>query len=527
MSPWWQRPTAEASNEEKNTPQESTPEPTPPAAAEPPAPQETVSAPEPAASTWRSESGDVAPAAGAKTEEPFLPREAPAPASWQDAAPADPQHYGFLDTEEPAAPPAELPAVAPAAIEAVEAIEAAEGSAELQTGEAEVQGDDKEPEAKRKRSRRSRRRKNVRGTPSAETAETADSLEGADLDEDDDEDDEPEAFEEPAPPPPPPPARHAPSHRRAAHPASHQPSPPPAVPVALTPPPMQRALRGDSYVVPAGDFDAYTREIVISVPERQRSGNDERKIAMFCDLENVALGVRDSEISKFEIGLILERLLEKGKIIVKKAYADWERYSDYKRPFHEAAIELIDIPQKFYSGKNSADIKMVVDAMDLSYAKEHLDTFVIVSGDSDFSPLVSKLKENNKYVIGIGVKNSSSNLLIDNCDEFIYYEDVWRDNQKGPKLDGLNKKTAEAFSLMVESIQALIRENKDVLWGSMIKQTMQRKKPSFNEGYYGYSSFSELLEDAERKQILKLKKDQRSGTYIVTGFAKTEGGGRR
>jgi uncharacterized protein (TIGR00288 family) len=262
------------------------------------------------------------------------------------------------------------------------------------------------------------------------------------------------------------------------------------------------------------------REIIISVPDRQRAEH-ERKIAMFCDFENIALGVRDSEISKFDITLVLERLVEKGKIIVKKAYADWERYSDYKRPFHEAAIELIDIPQKYYSGKNSADIKMVVDAMDLSYSKEHLDTFVLLSGDSDFSPLVSKLKENNKYVIGIGVKNSSSNLLVDNCDEFIYYEDVWRDSQKGPKLDGLNKKTAEAFSLMIESIQALIRENKDVLWGSMIKQTMQRKKPSFNEGYYGYSTFSELLEDAERKQIIKLKKDQRSGTYIVTGFAKT------
>jgi NYN domain-containing protein/OST-HTH/LOTUS domain-containing protein len=180
------------------------------------------------------------------------------------------------------------------------------------------------------------------------------------------------------------------------------------------------------------------------------------------------------------------------------------------------------VPQKSVGGKNSADIRLVVDAMDMSFQKEHIDCFVVCSGDSDFSPLVSKLKENNKYVIGIGVKNSSSSLLIDNCDEFIYYEDVWRDNQKGPKLDGLNKKTAEAFSLMIESIQALIRENKDVLWGSMIKQTMQRKKPSFNEGYYGYSSFSELLEDAERKQILKLKKDQRSGTYIVTGFAKTE-----
>ena len=250
------------------------------------------------------------------------------------------------------------------------------------------------------------------------------------------------------------------------------------------------------------------------------AGNsDARSLAVFCDFENIALGVRDSEISKFDITLVLERLVEKGKIIVKKAYADWERYSDYKRGFHEAAIELIDIPQKYYSGKNSADIKMVVDAMDLSYSKEHLDTFVLLSGDSDFSPLVSKLKENNKYVIGIGVKNSSSALLIDNCDEFLYYEDVWRDSQKGPKLDGLNKKTAEAFSLMVDAIQALLRENKDVLWGSMIKQTMQRKKPSFNEGYYGYASFSELLEDASRKNIIRLKKDQRSGTYIVTGFA--------
>jgi uncharacterized protein (TIGR00288 family) len=298
--------------------------------------------------------------------------------------------------------------------------------------------------------------------------------------------------------------------------------PVPAAPRRIAPasPPQYRVSRGsDSYLI--SPSEAEPREIIISVPERARSASDERKIALFCDFENIALGVRDSEIGKFEISLVLERLLEKGKIIVKKAYADWERYSDYKRPFHEAAIELIDIPQKFYSGKNSADIKMVVDAMDLSYAKEHLDTFVILSGDSDFSPLVSKLKENNKYVIGIGVKNSSSNLLVDNCDEFIYYEDVWRDAQKGPKLDGLNKKTAEAFSLMVESIQALIRENKDVLWGSMIKQTMQRKKPSFNEGYYGYSTFSELLEDAERKNIIKLKKDQRSGTYIVTGFAKS------
>ncbi|HYL05492.1 MAG TPA: NYN domain-containing protein [Thermoanaerobaculia bacterium] len=383
----------------------------------------------------------------------------------------------------------------PAAPETLEPLQTADAEADGE-GEVEERDGESRPEVRKKRSRRSRggRRKNGRAATGATGPELAD-------EDDDDLDDELPAQQFPAAPPPP-------------------------APQQLVP----RAARGgESYVISGSDLDSMSREIIISVPDRQRPQHEERKIAVFCDFENIALGVRDSEISKFDIGLILERLLEKGKIIVKKAYADWERYSDYKRPFHEAAIELIDIPQKFYSGKNSADIKMVVDAMDLSYSKEHLDTFVILSGDSDFSPLVSKLKENNKYVIGIGVKNSSSNLLVDNCDEFIYYEDIWRDAQKGPKLDGLSKKTAEAFSLMVESIQALVRENKDVLWGSMIKQTMQRKKPSFNEGYYGYSTFSELLEDAERKNIVKLKKDQRSGTYIVTGFAKSgdAGPGRR
>ncbi len=272
------------------------------------------------------------------------------------------------------------------------------------------------------------------------------------------------------------------------------------------------------------DYESVAREILESLPvaasPRASSQPEERKIAMFCDLENIALGVRDSEVKRFDISLVLERLLEKGKIIVKRAYADWERYSEFKVAFHEAAIELIDIPQRRYTGKNSADIKMVVDAMDLCYAKEHLDTFVVLSGDSDFSPLVSKLKENNKYVIGIGVKNSSSNLLVDNCDEFIYYEDVWRDRERGPELTGLTKKKAEAFTLLIDSVLALQREGKDVLFGSLIKQTMQRKKPSFNEGYYGYSTFTELLQDAERAKIVKLKKDQRSGTLVVTGFAK-------
>lgn len=261
-------------------------------------------------------------------------------------------------------------------------------------------------------------------------------------------------------------------------------------------------------------------EIVFELgpPERTGSENDERKIALFCDLENIALGVRDSETRNFDISLVLERLLEKGKIIVKKAYADWERYSEFKRTFHDAAIELIDIPQKKYSGKNSADIKMVVDAMDLCYSKKHLDTFVILSGDSDFSPLVSKLKENNKFVIGVGVKNSTSNHLIDNCDEFIYYEDVWRDVQHTPRLDHLSDKEAEAFGLLVEAILALLRENKSVIWGSMVKQTMQRKRPSFSEGYYGYSSFSDLLADAHKKDIIRLNRDKKSGNYVVTGF---------
>ncbi len=248
--------------------------------------------------------------------------------------------------------------------------------------------------------------------------------------------------------------------------------------------------------------------------------NDERKIALLCDLENVALGVRDSDIKKFDINLILARILEKGKVIVKKAYADWERYSEFKRACHEAGIELIDIPQKRYSGKNSADIKMAVDAMEICYAKDHLDTFVLLSGDSDFTPLVTKLKENNKQVIGIGVKNSSAKLLIDNCDEFIFYEDVWRDTQKQKPVvkAGMNKQKSEVMNYMIDAIKALVRENKDVLWGSMIKQTMQRKRPSFNESYYGFSTFSELLEEAEKQKIVKIKKDQRSGTYIVTSF---------
>lgn len=476
------RPTAEGLEEEnRNKPKTETPQaPVQPVQEEQPPVETAAAIPEPAPEPIFSPYSETRPSYSES------PRE------WLNAEPA-------ADAAE------ELPALeaaddVPAVIEeeAEEPYDDEEGSEEeLEASEAEREEKegDEEKDAEDRRRRRSRgrrggRRRNGKAEKPAAAAKPA-AAEEEDDEEEDSWRDEP-AFDEPVPVPAAP--------RR----------------IAAVPSPSR-------YVISPSEVESVAREIIISVPDRQRADH-ERKIAMFCDLENIALGVRDSEISKFDISLILERLVEKGKIIVKKAYADWERYSDYKRQFHESAIELIDIPQKYYSGKNSADIKMVVDAMDISYAKEHLDTFVLLSGDSDFSPLVSKLKENNKYVIGIGVKNSSSNLLIDNCDEFIYYEDVWRDSQKGPKLDGLNKKTAEAFSLMIESIQALIRENKDVLWGSMIKQTMQRKRPSFNEGYYGYSTFSEMLEDAERKNIIKLKKDQRSGTYIVTGFAKTGDG---
>ena len=242
----------------------------------------------------------------------------------------------------------------------------------------------------------------------------------------------------------------------------------------------------------------------------------DQRLSLFIDFENIALGVRDAQYKKFDIHLVLQRLIEKGRIVFKKAYADWTRYSEYKREFHEAAIELIDIPQRNYSAKNSADIRMVVDAMDLVASKGHITTFVICSGDSDFSPLVSKLKENDKSVIGVGVKNSTSNLLISNCDEFIFYEDLVRETHALPSIDNLPKKKQEVFRLVLDSLQALRRENYDVIWGSMVKQTMQRKQPYFNESYYGYKSFSELLEDAERNGLLTMKKDVKSGGYVVS-----------
>ena len=252
--------------------------------------------------------------------------------------------------------------------------------------------------------------------------------------------------------------------------------------------------------------------------------NGDRNLALFCDFENIALGVQDAKYEKFDIGKVLERLLLKGSIVVKKAYCDWERYKSFKAPMHEAAFELIEIPHVRQSGKNSADIRMVVDALDLCYTKAHVDTFVILSGDSDFSPLVSKLRENDRYVIGLGVKSSSSDLLVANCDEFIFYEDLIRDTKKTNLLRGLPEKKAEAMAHLIDAIQALMRENKETLWGSMVKQTMIRKNPAFNESYYGYATFSKLLEDAAKHRIVTLERDEKSGTYVITSL--TEEGGR-
>jgi len=266
--------------------------------------------------------------------------------------------------------------------------------------------------------------------------------------------------------------------------------------------------------------------------------NSTRIMAVFCDFENVALGVKETGYAKFDMGKVLERLLLKGNIVVKKAYSDWARYREFKPSMHEASFELIEIPHVRMSGKNSADIRMVVDALDLCYTKEHVDTFVIISGDSDFSPLVSKLRENNKAVIGVGVKNSTSDLLIANCDEFIYYDDLVRPSkprQKAPaKKAPAKKKTAktspakdtppadgkkiEACELVVETYDALLQERgeEDRIWGSMIKQTLKRRKPGFNESYYGYRSFGELLEDAESQGYVALQRDEKSGGFIVT-----------
>jgi uncharacterized LabA/DUF88 family protein len=286
---------------------------------------------------------------------------------------------------------------------------------------------------------------------------------------------------------------------------------------------------------------------------------DVTNMALFCDFENIALGVRDANYEKFDIGKVLERLLLKGSIVVKKAYCDWDRYKAFKAPMHEASFELIEIPHVRQSGKNSADIRMVVDALDLCYTKAHVETFVIISGDSDFSPLVSKLRENDKVVIGVGVKNSTSDLLIANCDEFIFYDDLVREKKKAATRRGRTtgaaktagaakgraspKKAAddavglaagaeasaapeprsdderrdEALDLIVETVDALIRERgaDEKIWGSMVKQALKRRKPGFNESYYGFRSFNGMLEEAARTGSLELERDEKSGGYIV------------
>ena len=268
------------------------------------------------------------------------------------------------------------------------------------------------------------------------------------------------------------------------------------------------------------------------MPDRNQTSN----MALFCDFENIALGVRDAKYDDLDITRVLERLLLKGSIVVKKAYADWERYKTFKRGMHEAAFELIDIPHVRQSGKNSADIRLVVDALDLCYTKSHVDTFVIISGDSDFSPLVSKLRENDKMVVGLGVRNSTSDLLLANCDEFIFYDDLVREREarKKKRRQGRGKKkangkaaakaedeeedrTREALDLVLETVEALIRERgeNETLWGSMVKQALRRRDPGFNESAYGFRSFNRLLEEASARQQLVLVSDEKSGGYMI------------
>ena len=261
--------------------------------------------------------------------------------------------------------------------------------------------------------------------------------------------------------------------------------------------------------------------------------SDTKIMALFCDFENVALGVKDTPAPKFDIGLVLERLLLKGNIVVKKAYCDWARYREYKPAMHEAAFEMIEIPHVKMSGKNSADIRMVVDALDLCYTKEHVDTFVVISGDSDFSPLVSKLRENNKTVVGVGVKNSTSDLLISNCDEFIYYDDLVNKTprrqprpqkpnstaSKPTKSSKAGDKKKEAWELIAETYDALLEDRgaEDKIWGSMIKQALKRRQPGFSESYYGFRSFGEMIKEAVENGVLDAERDEKSGGYIING----------
>jgi uncharacterized protein (TIGR00288 family) len=268
--------------------------------------------------------------------------------------------------------------------------------------------------------------------------------------------------------------------------------------------------------------------------------SDIQNMAVYCDFENVALGVSDANYPRFDIAKVLERLLVKGNIVVKKAYCDWDRYKDFKKPMHEASFEMIEIPHLRQSGKNSADIRMVVDALDLCYTKAHVDTFVIISGDSDFSPLVSKLRENNKNVIGVGVRNSTSDLLTANCDEFIFYDDLVQEQEQKRRRAARKKaetpppaerqaakplktKTAEdarreeAVPLLVETVEALVAERgeENKLWASMAKQALKRRRPDFSESAFGFGSFRELLEAARTSGLLLVERDEKSGNYLL------------
>jgi uncharacterized protein (TIGR00288 family) len=288
-------------------------------------------------------------------------------------------------------------------------------------------------------------------------------------------------------------------------------------------------------------------------------------MAVFCDFENVALGVRDARYAAFDIRKVLERLLLKGNIVVKKAYCDWERFKEFKKAMHEAAFELIEIPHVRMSGKNSADIRMVVDALDLCYTKSHVDMFVVISGDSDFSPLVSKLRENNKMVIGVGVKNSSSDLLISGCDEFIYYDDLVREHERnrdpeakrrrtrrrtekdekpagpaakerndaakpagteepsreeeqpGAQPKGEDVRRQEGLDHVMATVESLFQERgpEDKVWASMVKQALKRLKPGFNERYHGFRSFANMLEELQARGLVELEPDEKSGSYII------------
>jgi len=246
--------------------------------------------------------------------------------------------------------------------------------------------------------------------------------------------------------------------------------------------------------------------------------SEEPLIAVFVDFENLAIGVRGMKGAEFRIQLVLKRLLEKGRIVYKRAYCDWSHYRDSVREFHAQGIELIDIPQSKMSGKNSADIRMVVDALDLCYSKEHIDTFALLSGDSDFSPLVSKLKENHRRVIGCGVKSSTSDLLIANCDEFIYYDDLIRAARKPKAAPKKGKKDDDKKQEVIERVMEVLpsaEQDYDPLWGSTLKQAIRRVHPGFNEGYYGYGSFSDLLEDLKTRGLVELEYDDSRGNYKV------------